>query len=83
MRIGTTELPGAEGELVYMDLSAEELGYPDSIRKYAAVDFYLYCRSSRGLGPRRDIRMMPLNTIDTIIDLFVEIPLLLRSKVLY
>ncbi len=39
MRIGTTELPGAEGELVYMDLSAEELGYPDSIRKYAAVDF--------------------------------------------
>ncbi|MDO6567189.1 TonB-dependent receptor [Alteromonas sp. 1_MG-2023] len=39
MRVGTTELPGANGELVYMDLSAEDLGYPDSIRKYAAVDF--------------------------------------------
>ena len=39
MRIGTTELPGAEGELVYMDLSPKDLGYPDSVRKYAAVDF--------------------------------------------
>ncbi|MCG7645193.1 TonB-dependent receptor [Alteromonas sp. Cnat3-28] len=39
MRIGTTELPGAEGELVFMDLSAEDLRYPDSVRKYAALDF--------------------------------------------
>ncbi|MCU7555079.1 TonB-dependent receptor [Alteromonas sp. ASW11-19] len=38
MRIATTELPGAEGEQVFMDLSAEDLGYPDSVRKYAAVD---------------------------------------------
>ena len=39
MRIATTELPGAEGEQVFMDLSAEDLGYPESVRKYAAVDF--------------------------------------------
>ncbi len=38
MRIATTELPGAEGEEIFMDLSAEDLGYPESIRKYAAVD---------------------------------------------
>ncbi|WP_375278909.1 TonB-dependent receptor [Alteromonas australica] len=39
MVIGTTELPGTDGELVYMDLSAEQLRYPESVRKYAAVDF--------------------------------------------
>lgn len=38
MRIGTNELPGTNGEMVFMDLSKEDLGYPESIRKYAAVD---------------------------------------------
>ena len=39
MRIATTELPGTEGEQTFMDLSAEDLRYPESVRKYAAVDF--------------------------------------------
>lgn len=38
MVIATTELPGAEGEEVFMNLSIDDLGYPESIRKYAAVD---------------------------------------------
>ena len=38
MLIGTNELPGTNGEMVFMDLSAEDLGYPESIRKYASVD---------------------------------------------
>lgn len=41
MLIGTTELPGTNGELVTMDLSADLLNYPESIRKYAAVDLTL------------------------------------------
>ena len=36
--VGTNELPGTDGEMIYMDLSAEDLGYPESIRKYASVD---------------------------------------------
>lgn len=39
MCIGIIELLGVEGELVYMDLFVEELGYLDLICKYVVVDF--------------------------------------------
>ncbi|GAB3022414.1 TonB-dependent receptor [Bowmanella dokdonensis] len=38
MTIYTRDLPGTDGELTRMDLSAEDLGYPESVRKYSAID---------------------------------------------
>ena len=38
MLVATDELPGTNGELVFMDLSAERLNYPEAERKFSSID---------------------------------------------